>query len=95
MHVGETVIDECFTRLDSITVKGRTFDGWLGEIIVTMNGVKKDLTCIKGCTGSKFDGWIVVDGNAEGNYNSSDSTLCLNGNSCILTVDGRQMNCDL
>ena len=71
------------------------FDGWVGEIIVTINGIKKGLTCIKGCTGSKFDGWIAVDGNADGNYNSSFSTLCLNGNSCILIVDGKKMNCKL
>lgn len=89
LHVGETVIDECFSILDSITVKGPMYDGWLGEIIVTRNGVNNDLTCIKGCTGSEFNGWIVVDGNAEGNYNSSSSTLCLNGNLCILTVDGK------
>ena len=95
MHVGQKVIDECFLRLDSITVKGRTFDGWIGEIIVTINGVKKDLTCTSGCTGGKFNGWIVVDGNLEGKYNSSVSTRCLNGNSCILTVDGKQMNRDL
>ena len=95
LHVGETVIDKCFNTFDSITVKGPMFDGWVGEIIVTLNGVKKDLTCIKGCTGSKFGGWIVVDGNADGNYNSSNSTWCLNGNSCILTVDGKKMNCDL
>ena len=95
LHVGEIVIDECFSMLDSITVKGHTFDGWVGEIIVTINGVKKDLTCIKGCTGSEFNGWIVVDGNADGNYNSPSSTWCLNGNSCILTVDGKQMNCYL
>ena len=95
LHVGQKAFDECFLRLDSITVKGRTFDGWIGEIIVTINGVKKDLTCIKGCTGSEFDGWIVVDGNADGNYNSPSSTWCLNGNSCILTVDGKQMNCYL
>lgn len=93
--VGQKVIDECFLSLDSITVKGPGYDGWTGEIIVTIDGVKKNLTCTIGCTGSKFNGWIVVDRAGDCSSGLCVPTWCLTKKSCTLIVDGKQKDCDL
>ena len=58
------VIYECFPSFDSIIVQNPKGDAWVGEIRVTKVGLQEDLSlsCSKGCTGSKFNGKIVVDG---------------------------------
>ena len=81
----ETVLDECFTNLDKIQVKSPSNDGWIGNIVVTKNGLKKELECIN-CCGPKFNGTIFTDG--DGNCNSfiPNYAQCLNGNTCTLKI---------
>ena len=83
------MIDECFPSLDSISVRGLGKDGWSGEIIVTIDGVKKELTCTIGCAGSKFNGWIVVDRDGDCSSGLCVPTWCLTKKWCTLIVDGK------
>ena len=84
------MIDECFSFLDSITVRGPGHDGWSGEIVVTKDGVKKELICTIGCTGGEFNGWIVVDRDDDCKDGLCVSTWCMNRKLCTLVVDGKQ-----
>ena len=85
------MIDKCFSRFDSITIQNPTNKAWTGEIRVTKNenGVKKklNLSC-SGCTGAKFVGKIVVDGNEDGK--NQTRSWCLYGNTCSFKIKGKK-----
>ena len=85
---GEEVIDKCFSSFDSIIVQGPSGDAWLGEIQVKNIDSNEYLSlfCSQGCKNSRFNGKIVVDGNADAQCN--DRTCCLNGKSC--TIKGKK-----
>ena len=78
------MIHKCFSRFESIIVQNPTPDAWTGTIILLNGGVKRDLQCTSGCTGSNFNEKIVVDGNGDGTNQAS--TWCLNGKSCTLKL---------
>ena len=84
----QEVINKCFESLDSITIQNPTDNAWIGEISVTKSGEKKDLVCISGCTGSKFSGKILVDGNGDAKHKAK--SYCDNGNACTFLIDGKK-----
>ena len=83
----EEVINKCFESLDSFTIQNPTDNSWIGEISVTKSGEKKDLICITGCTGSKFSGIILVDGNGDARHKAQ--SWCDNGNACTFSIDSK------
>ena len=82
----QVVIDICFERLDSITVRNEDDDAWTGTINVKVDGVDKKLDCDE-CGGRLFEHEIVVDGN--GDSGDQAPTNCLNGASCTLKISGK------
>ena len=80
----EEVVNKCFSRLDSIILQNTKVDAWTGQIIVTKDGVKSDLTCIEGCTNewNLNNNWIDVDGDDDSKLHAPYSPWCLNGNPC-------------
>jgi len=82
----EKVLDECFTNLDTISVKNPTTDGWIGDIVVTKDGLKQNLECID-CCGLKFNGRILVDGDGSCT-DSRQLAKCRDGNLCTLKIEG-------
>ena len=85
---GENVINECFSNFDSIIVQNPRGDAWVGEIRVTKNGLQEDLSlsCSQGCSGSKFNGKIAVDG--DGNSKPPGKSHCLHGGFC--KIEGKK-----
>jgi len=81
--LNEIVLDECFTNLDKIKVKNPSKDAWIGNIVVTENGLEKELECIN-CCGPDFNGKILVDG--DGACGSFAGAQCLGGISCTLKI---------
>ena len=86
--LGEKVTNECFLSLESISVQNPTINGWIGNISLTLGGENKDLICISGCTGSEFNGTLIVDGDSDERHLAP--TWCNNGNNCTLIIAGRQ-----
>jgi len=86
----EQVVKKCFTRLDSIILQNTDLNAWTGKIIVTKDGVKKDLICIDGCTNKRklSNDWIDVDGNGS-KPNSPLVPWCYNGNACKIVPEKR------
>ena len=82
----EEVLDKCFANVDTISVKGPTDDGWIGDIVVTKNGVEQMLECID-CSGPEFNRTICVDGND----NCEEFTRCTFGNNCTLKIEGKKL----
>jgi len=80
----EQVVNKCFIRLDSIILQNTDVNAWTGKIIVTKDGVKKDLSCIEGCTNERSlsKDWIDVDGNEDVDLERADIPWCYNGNEC-------------
>ena len=85
--LNQEVINKCFETMDSITIQNPTDNAWIGEISVTKSGEKKDLICTSGCTGSKFSGEILADGNGDAKHKAK--SWCDNGNACTFSIDGK------
>ena len=88
---GVNVVNKCFSSFDSITVSSSSTDAWVGEIRVTKVGLQEDLSlsCSQGCTGSKFNGKIAVDG--DGNSKPPGKSWCLNGRFCKIEGKNRYL----
>merc|ERR1712060_457133 len=88
---GQNVIDKCYSKFGSISIKNpRTPpskpDAWVGEIQVTKFGSSKDLSLMcQGCENSKFNGQIVVTGGKD-DAECNEKACCLNGKKCIIKV---------
>lgn len=89
---GQTVIDRCFSSLDSISVSNSKWNAWSGKIMVKKNRISKKLVCIN-CSGGIFKGTIAVDGNDDGLKMAP--TWCLNGNLCTLELAGKNLFFDI
>ena len=66
-------------------IQGTEYNGWVGRIYFTYEGVKRNLTCIRGCAGKKFNEVISVDKDRDTN---GVSTWCNNGKSCRFVFNG-------
>ena len=88
---GEVVLKccDCFdNHIHTISVKGPTNDGWIGDIAVTKNGLEQKFKCID-CCGPVFNRKILVDG--DGSCNESyPFAMCRDGNSCTLKIEGKK-----
>ena len=81
--------------MDSIILQNTNDDAWTGKIIVTKDGVKRDLICIENCTNAynriEFNrliaDYIDVDGNADSMSHAPFSPWCLNGNACKIVPE--------
>ena len=81
-------MNECVSSFESISLKNPTTNGWIGNVSLKLGGEKKDLTCISGCTGSEFDGKIIVDGDSDEKHLAP--TWCNKGNNCTLIIAGKR-----
>ena len=90
----EEVLNECFSRFESIVVQNPNTDSWTGKIMLMHNEKEIDLECVRNCKGSTFNGVIRVDRD----YNTIDNivgyrkdiTYCDNGNYCTLKLKGKK-----
>ena len=88
-HKDSTVIENCVSTLDSISISNPNTDAWVGEIIVTKNEIRQKLNCTNcgnGNMGQMVDGKLSVDG--DGNA-IRGSAWCLNGKVCNLKLLGK------
>jgi len=80
------VVDQCFTNLVGVQVRGTTSDAWLGSIRLSSdNKVSYYPLACDDCTGTtNLAGTIIVDGDESSNFGAP--TYCRNGNTCTLPV---------
>ena len=88
---GEVVFKccDCFSnQIQTISVQSPTIDKWVGDIVVTKNGLEQKFKCID-CCGPEFIQKILVDGDGSCNV-SYPFAMCRNGNSCTLKIEGKK-----
>ena len=81
--LGEVVLSECYSSLESISFQNRDTDAWTGSVSVTFDSKEIAIVC-EGCTGDEFSGTITVDGNTDSGNQAP--THCHNGDECVFRV---------
>jgi len=82
------VLEKCYTHpIIAMEVTGHTTDAWIGSIRYSTDGgtIYNAMSC-SDCTNGHSTGFMIVDGNADGNIDDGRS-MCNNGNTCHIVAN--------
>jgi hypothetical protein len=83
--LNSVVLDECYSNVNELAVRGLTPNAWAGKVMVafSVGGDYQPVRCL-GCTTAGDTASIVVDGDASSGAQAP--TQCVSGVTCALAV---------